>query len=63
MEPKNLKRSKPKAAEPRPTEKLRRFRVVRLEERIAPSTANKAAQELTGVLDVNPNGTVVFGGC
>jgi hypothetical protein len=64
MEPNQADKSKAKVAELRPSkQKQRRFRVVKLEERVAPSTAPKAARELTGVTDAGPDGTIVFGSC
>jgi hypothetical protein len=50
MEP---RREQPKAAKPRPAEKQKRFRLIRLEERIAPT---KPHGSNTGVND-SQNGT------
>jgi hypothetical protein len=63
MNTRRPEKTEQKVPEPSP-KKPRRFRVIKLEERIAPSTTTKAAQELSGIHAVNTDtGPIVFGGC
>jgi hypothetical protein len=47
-------RNEPKAPEPRPENKAKRFRIVKLEERIAPSKGGGSKHCVSGVLSCSP---------